>query len=54
LNLRNLAPAIQERLLFLEGEAASGLHERALRRIVQKVDWQEQILQFARLVGTTE
>ena len=34
LNLRNLAPPIQERLLFLEG-AAGAIHERALRRVLQ-------------------
>ena len=45
LNLRNLSPAIQERLLFLEGEAG-GLHERALRRVAQRVDWEEQQRQF--------
>jgi len=53
LNLRNLAPAIQERLLFLEG-GEDGLHERALRQVAQKVDWQEQERQFAFLVGTAE
>jgi len=41
LNLRNLAPSIQERLLFLEEEAGA-LHERALRRVAQSVDWEEQ------------
>ena len=53
LNLRNLAPTIQERLLFLEGEAG-GLHERALRRVAQSVDWEEQQRQFAALVKACE
>ena len=53
LNLRNLAPAIQERLLFLEG-GEDGIHERALRQVAQKVDWHEQERQFALLVGTAE
>jgi len=48
LNLRNLAPAIQEGLLFLEGEAGA-MHERALRRVAQSVDWQEQQRKFAEL-----
>jgi hypothetical protein len=50
-NLRNLSPTIQERLLFLEGEGC-GLHERALRRVAQSVDWDEQERQFAALVGS--
>jgi DNA invertase Pin-like site-specific DNA recombinase len=49
LNLRNLSPSIQERLLFLEGEPG-GLHERALRRVAQIVDWEEQERQFSALV----
>ncbi len=52
LNLRNLAPAIQERLLFLEGETGR-LHERALRQVAQRVDWEEQQRQFEKLVATT-
>jgi DNA invertase Pin-like site-specific DNA recombinase len=52
LNLRNLAPSIQERLLFLEEEAGA-LHERALRRVAQSVDWEEQQRRFEELVGTT-
>jgi DNA invertase Pin-like site-specific DNA recombinase len=51
-NLRNLSPAIQERLLFLESEAGA-IHERALRRVAQSVDWEEQQRQFEELVGTT-
>jgi len=53
LNLRNLAPPIQERLLFLEG-AEGAIHERALRRVAQSVNWEEQQRRFAELVGVTE
>jgi len=51
LNLRNLAPAIQERLLFLEGKAG-GMHERALRGVAQSVDWEEQQRRFEELAAT--
>jgi hypothetical protein len=50
LNLRNLAPAIQERLLFLEGEAGA-MPERALRRVAQSVDWEEQQRRFEELAA---
>ena len=53
LNLRNLAPAIQERLLFLEGER-EGIHERALRRLTQSTDWEEQLRQFGALMRTPQ
>lgn len=44
LNLRFLAPDIQERLLFLEPirEGREPIHERALRALVQCEDWAEQ------------
>jgi DNA-binding transcriptional regulator YdaS (Cro superfamily) len=53
LNLRNLAPPIQERLLFLEG-SGEAIHERALRRVAQSVNWEEQQRRFEELVGETE
>ena len=53
LNLRNLAPAIQERLLFLEGER-EGIHERALRRLTQSTNWEEQLRQFEALMRTPQ
>ena len=53
LNLRNLAPAIQERLLFLEGEP-EGIHERALRRLTQSTNWEEQLRQFEALMRTPQ
>jgi hypothetical protein len=52
LNLRNLAPSIQERLLFLEGEAGA-IQERALRGVAQSVNWEEQQRRFQELVGAT-
>jgi len=53
MNLRNLAPPIQERLLFLEG-AVGAIHERALRRVAQSVNWEEQQRRFEELVAVTE
>ena len=44
------APPIQERLLFLEG-AAGAIHERALRRVAQSVNWEEQQRRFEELVS---
>ena len=52
-NLRNLAPAIQERLLFLEGEAGA-IHERALRGVAQSVNWEEQQRSSRQLVRTPQ
>jgi hypothetical protein len=40
MKLLDLAPDIQERLLFLP--PIEGLNERNLRRIVSRVDWREQ------------
>jgi hypothetical protein len=41
MNLLNLAPAIQEALLYSEA-ARAGIGERHLRRIVAMVDWHDQ------------
>jgi hypothetical protein len=41
MNLLNLAPDIQERLLFLQGEA-DDLHERLLRMLAAEPDWRRQ------------
>ncbi|PWU08456.1 MAG: resolvase [Terriglobia bacterium] len=50
LNLRNLAPVLQERLLSLSaGEAAHPVNERTLRRISGWADWRQQITQFEEL-----
>ncbi len=52
LNLRDLAPALQERLLQLpESGNAHGLTEGALRQISGLVDWREQIVRFNHLLG---
>lgn len=49
MKLINLAPDIQEQILFLP--AIRGLNERNLRRIVSKIDWDEQRLLFHRITG---
>jgi hypothetical protein len=53
MNLRNLAPALQERILFLRGERHQRdcLNERALRRICGLVNWADQIQHFERLLA---
>jgi DNA invertase Pin-like site-specific DNA recombinase len=51
MNLRNLAPALQERILLLatEPDQENELNERALRRISGAMDWREQAAQFEQL-----
>jgi site-specific DNA recombinase len=51
MNLRNLAPALQERILLFSTEPyqENMLNERALRRISGLVDWREQATQFEQL-----
>jgi hypothetical protein len=52
--LRELAPAIQEELLFLP-KTLSGpdrLYERALRDIAQVIDWERQMEMFRLLIKT--
>jgi DNA invertase Pin-like site-specific DNA recombinase len=48
MHLRNLAPALQERILLLSmgPQVGNTINERALRRISTLVDWREQITQF--------
>ena len=48
MNMRNLAPAIQEQLLFLPSED-SPVHERALRRIAGESYWRRQLKMFGQL-----
>ena len=43
----------RERLLFLEG-AVGPIHERALRRVTQSVNWEEQQRRFEELVAVTK
>jgi hypothetical protein len=49
ISLPHLAPDIQEQILFLP--PIKGLNERNLRRIVMRIDWQEQRSMFHKLIG---
>jgi Recombinase zinc beta ribbon domain len=51
MNLRNLAPAIQEQLLFLPA-GDSPVHERFLRRMAGENDWRRQLKMFGDLQFT--
>ena len=53
MNLRNLAPVLQEQILWLPRDHSEKikLNERALRRISGAMDWREQIMQFEQLYG---
>ena len=48
MNMRNLAPAIQEQLLFLP-VGDSSVHERFLRRMAGEKDWRRQLKMFGEL-----
>jgi hypothetical protein len=52
MNLRNLAPVLQEKILSLRQDHSdnSKLNECALRRITGVVDWREQLRQFEQVV----
>jgi DNA invertase Pin-like site-specific DNA recombinase len=52
MNMRNLAPAIQERLLFLPA-GESPVQERAMRRITEEKDWRRQLKMFGEFQTTT-
>lgn len=47
MKLLHLAPDIQEQILFLQ--PISGLNERNLRRIVSRIDWNEQRRMFQKI-----
>ena len=47
MNLLNLAPDIQEQILFLS--PATGLNERNLRPVVHCIDWNEQRILFRKI-----
>ena len=47
MKLLDLAPEIQEQILFLP--LVKGLNERNLRRIVSRIDWDEQRRLFQRI-----
>ena len=49
MKLLNLAPDIQEQILFLP--AMKGLNERNLRPIVSRIDWNEQRRIFQKIVS---
>ena len=49
MKLLNLAPDIQEQILFLS--AMKGLNERNLRPIVSRIDWNEQRPLFQKIVS---
>jgi len=48
MKLLDLAPDIQEQILFLPG--ITGLNERNLRPIVSQIDWNEQRRMFQKIV----
>lgn len=48
MKLLHLAPDIQEQLLFLS--RSRGLHERTLRPVVSRIDWDEQRTLFRKLI----
>ena len=51
LNLRNLAPSIQEEILLVgPGSRVKNLPERAIRRLMGNMDWRRQTLLFEKLV----
>ena len=50
MKLRDLAPDIQEQILFLSN--AKGLNERNLRPIVSRIDWNEQRHMFQEIIDS--
>jgi DNA invertase Pin-like site-specific DNA recombinase len=56
LRLTELAPAIQEELLWLPRTAAGKdrVSESALRRVASTIDWELQRMQFQALMGSTD
>jgi hypothetical protein len=52
LNLRHLAPAIQEEILLTTpGSQVTKVTERAVRRLTGVLDWRQQRMLFEQLVG---
>ena len=49
MNLRNLAPALQEKILFLPSKAAGTVNETVLRKIADETDWSRQAEMFETL-----
>ena len=56
LGLRNLAPTIQEKLLFLPQVMAGGdpVTEKGVRAITQLIDWEEQEKRFIALLARAQ
>jgi hypothetical protein len=56
LGLLELAPAIQEQLLFLPKILCGRdpIHEHALRKITRIVDWEDQVEVFRHLMALTQ
>jgi hypothetical protein len=52
IKLLDLAPDIQEQILFLP--LIKGLNERNLRRIVSRIDWEEQRRMFQKITDRLE
>ena len=52
MKLLQLAPDIQEQLLFLP--PMKGLNERNLRRVVSRIDWDEQRSLFQKLTQSLD
>ena len=48
MKLLDLAPGIQEQILFLTNSA--GLNERVLRPVVRRIDWDEQRRMFQEII----
>jgi hypothetical protein len=51
MKLLHLAPDIQEQILFLP--PIEGLNERNLRRVVSRIDWDEQRLMFQKFTDAS-
>jgi hypothetical protein len=51
MQLRELAPVLQERILDIEPRLGTVINERALRGIGALVDWREQIKKFDQICG---
>ena len=54
MNLLNLAPAIQEKLLFLPSSEALSITERTLQRLASISDWERQVQLFDAPSRSTE
>jgi len=53
MNMRNLAPSIQEEILFLR-PGPTPINERGLRQLADELDWRRQLHQFATLRAAAE